>query len=99
MRKICRKCQFFALNLYKFTPGNFFYTDTVCGVFDKYEVWLNVTKEIPAMTKNVSTKRVYADNGDGDDCDEGDEGGGGECIVCKLFESVHLAQDWLRGQI
>ena len=57
---------------------------------------MNVTKEIPAMTKNVSTKRVYADNGDDD---EGDEGGGGECIVCKLFESVHLAQDWLRGQI
>ena len=48
----------------------FFYTDTVCGVFDKYEVWLNVTKEIPAMTKNVSTKRVYADNCDGDDDDE-----------------------------
>ena len=31
---------------------------------------LNVIKEIPAMTKNVSTKRVYADNGDGDDDDE-----------------------------
>ena len=31
---------------------------------------LNVIKEIPAMTKNVSTKRVYADNCDGDDDDE-----------------------------
>ena len=31
---------------------------------------LNVIKEIPAMTKNVSTNRLYADNGDGDDDNE-----------------------------
>ena len=61
---------------------------------------LNATKEIPAITKIVSTNRMYIVYGD-IYCDNGDddEGGGGECIVCKLFESVHLAQDWLRGQI
>ena len=32
------KYMHFSLNLEKFTPDRIFYTDTVCGVCDKYEV-------------------------------------------------------------
>ena len=53
---------------------------------------LNVIKEIPAMTKNVSTKRVYADNGDGDDCDDDDEKG----VANALSANCLKVCTWLR---
>ena len=53
---------------------------------------LNVTKEIPAMTKNVSTKRVYADNGDGDDGDDDDEKG----VANALSANCLKVCTWLR---
>ena len=53
---------------------------------------LNVIKEIPAMTKNVSTKRVYADNGDGDDGDHDDEKG----VANALSANCLKVCTWLR---
>ena len=53
---------------------------------------LNVIKEIPAMTRNVSTKRVYADNGDGDDGDDDDEKG----VANALSANCLKVCTWLR---
>ena len=53
---------------------------------------LNVIKEIPAMTKNVSTKRVYANNGDGDDGDDDDEKG----VANALSANCLKVCTWLR---
>ena len=53
---------------------------------------LNVIKEIPAMTKNVSTKRVYADTGDGDDGDDDDEKG----VANALSANCLKVCTWLR---
>ena len=38
MRKICQKCQFFALNLQKFTPAKKNLHGYIRGIRDKYEV-------------------------------------------------------------
>ena len=49
LRKICRKCQFFALNLKKFTPAKKIYT-RMCVVFVT-----NIRYGCPSVLNNVST--------------------------------------------
>ena len=44
MTKYTVKCQFFALNLYKFTPAKKTLHEYIRGVRDKYEVCSSATK-------------------------------------------------------
>merc|ERR1711952_233417 len=52
-RKICRKCQFFALNLKKFTPARKIYTDGVSRVSDNYQVCQECDRVCQSITECV----------------------------------------------
>ena len=75
-RKISQKCQFFALNLSKFTPARKIYTDGVGRVGDNYRVCHGGDGEkmillMLMMVMNTWTTRVNGTSCTYDD-DEGD---------------------------